>query len=102
MTNLCSPCVIKYDAIAKIETFTLDNDYIIDKIHARNILSNSTQGNKSPKSDHSKDEDPWASYDYYYSQLSEDLINDLKKQYKDDLDLFGYSFDENNHPISMD
>ena len=105
MTNLCSPCVIKYDAIAKIETFSLDNDFIIDKIQARNLLSNSTRRNMINYSDAHREScagDPWLTYDYYYSQLSEDLMNGLKKQYQDDLAIFGYSFDENNHPISLD
>ena len=108
LTAVCSPCFFKYDAITKIESFDIDNKFIIDQIQASNLLDPNEHLHAS--GDERKkvlDEIPhknttWGLYDHFYSQLSEKMKTDLYERYKDDFDIFGYSFDKNDHPISLD
>jgi len=86
MWMLCSPCVVRYDAIAKMESFSEDTQYIISQAGLQDVLSvewkhrTGTVGNSEKIVD-------------YYSQLTKSEIVGLYYKYQLDFELYGYDPD---------
>ena len=89
--NLCQPCLIKYDAIIKLETIEEDAREFVSNMKPRGNFSighhNPSVGNKDK---------PFLEY---MSELSPDSIQGLRKFYGIDMDMFGYDLGENNNPV---
>ncbi|KAK8386108.1 hypothetical protein O3P69_010674 [Scylla paramamosain] len=85
--TLCSPCVVKYDVIAKMETFSEDTQYIINQVGLENVLHVEWihRTAKTKTSDVALK---------YYSQLTVNQVEQLYEKYRLDFDLFGYDYDD--------
>ncbi|XP_042888375.1 carbohydrate sulfotransferase 11-like [Penaeus japonicus] len=83
---LCSPCVIKYNVIAKMETFSEDTQFIInqlgleDRLHVEWIHRTSDTRTSDIAT-------------AYFSQLTLRQIDQLFEKYRLDFELFGYDYE---------
>ncbi len=86
MVDLCSPCTIKYDLIAHLETLETDTANILERIGGSEfmdlVVGQSPHGTSSSKSN---------IVVKYFDQLTEDDIEGIRWRYKKDFKLFGYS-----------
>jgi len=86
MWMLCSPCVVRYTAIAKMESFSEDTQFIINEAGLEDSLTvewkhrTGTVGNSDTIVD-------------YYSQLTKSEIAALYTKYRLDFELYGYDPD---------
>lgn len=84
--SLCSPCVIKYNVIAKMETFSEDTQFIInqlgleDRLHVEWIHKTSDTRTSDIAT-------------AYFSQLTLAQIDQLFEKYRLDFELFGYDYE---------
>ena len=84
INKLCSPCMMKYNYIGKMETLEDDAEAILKQLGLENEI-------KYPSHDgsyHHKTEDVMRSF---YSQLPESTIRKLYEVYKEDFLAFGYN-----------
>nr|XP_039260304.1 carbohydrate sulfotransferase 9-like isoform X1 [Styela clava] len=79
--RLCSPCAVKYDFIAKLETISDDMPFIMNTIG----MSNMTFPQNYPPQKRTDDE----KLETYFKEIP-DLRGLLVKKYKYDSELFGY------------
>lgn len=87
MSELCHPCLIKYDVIGKYETFFDDSTLVLHMIGADNFTFpkvNETAGTS-------------AKLQHYLDQIPPDSIEKLYKLYENDFILFDYNIDEGSH-----
>nr|XP_045581802.1 carbohydrate sulfotransferase 11-like [Procambarus clarkii] len=81
--SLCSPCVVKYNVIAKMETFSEDTQYVInqlgleDRLHVEWIHRTADTRTSDIAIT-------------YFSQLTLNQIDQLYAKYRLDFELFGY------------
>ncbi|XP_039259764.2 carbohydrate sulfotransferase 9-like [Styela clava] len=80
--KLCSPCAIKYNFIAKLETVDDDMNYVMQTVGIQNI----TYPQNYPVSQRTTDE----KVSKYFKGLS-NITKNLISRYKNDYELFGYS-----------
>ncbi|XP_067009624.1 carbohydrate sulfotransferase 11 [Anabrus simplex] len=81
----CTPCLLKYDIIAKVETLQQDQVYVIHSANLQNLIKprwlhrtmNNTLVTKR-----------------YFSQLSTEQVHRLYNKYKLDFELFNYKVDK--------
>ena len=85
-TSECSYCNIKYDVIGRMETFNEDVKYIFKKSGLSSILSLNLF-NKFINSSKLKTK---VMTKKYFSQLTENQINELYDMYRMDFEMFGY------------
>lgn len=82
-TKTCSPCILDYDAIIKLETADRDQDFVLKQsglsAYTHLDYKHPTKGGKSQ--DFRKE---------FYSQVSCDLLQQILNLYRADFDLFGY------------
>ena len=83
--KLCQTCNVKFDYIAKFDTYSTDSQYLIKRMcTGKSCEKYITEKNKSrTKSSHIKK---------YYSQLTPDQLSALRKIYKGDMSGFGYKY----------
>ncbi|KAL0266501.1 UNVERIFIED_CONTAM: hypothetical protein PYX00_009018 [Menopon gallinae] len=88
----CTPCLLHYNVIAKVETMDRDQLYVIrllglqDRIKPRwRHKTQFTAGNAEKVSNIAK---------IYFQQLSVNEVNALYQKYKIDFELFGYDYKE--------
>ena len=99
--HMCHPCIIQYDRIVKLETQNTDAQFIIkEKLDGR---GEDTRRNKRDftKENNSKGEENAflrenGKYLDIYNNCTDDQMLFLRKRFQSDLEMFGYSFDENN------
>lgn len=90
MYELCSPCLINYDYVSKLETINSDSDYWIDSVlNARKIIENFPQANNVKKSLTTADEVVVNAF----KNIPQDLIQKLYEIYELDFLLFDYKID---------
>lgn len=86
----CTPCIVDYDFIAKTESYSQDQMFIIKKAGLDKILkprwSHSTAGKEFQSRLHLRER--------YFSQLTKSQIQKLYDKYKLDFLLFDYSHEE--------
>ncbi|ELT89673.1 hypothetical protein CAPTEDRAFT_145171, partial [Capitella teleta] len=87
--DLCHPCVMQYDYIAKMETLESDVEHVLDQIGAPALTighSNESKGKNltKAKTDYLKELDATGSLDALWNHFSKDA------------DMFGYKFDREN------
>lgn len=82
----CSPCHRQYDVIAKVETFDLDNEYIIRTAGLKDQINN-THAHPSLNDNFTKSSD---ATQHYFSQVPLWLLKELFELYKPDFTLFDY------------
>jgi chondroitin 4-sulfotransferase 11 len=90
----CSPCHHKFDLFLKVETLNEDRRAVFKVLGYENTTS----------VEYKELEETWKAWsnrsakvhdeDFYFSQLSESLINNLYSLYELDFELFGYSADK--------
>lgn len=91
--SFCTPCHVNFSVIAKLETLTRDQEYIIRRAGLENILMPSRY-NDRPRIILNKARDGKKTYDLtkrYYSQLSEEQLKKLYNIYGLDFEMFGYN-----------
>lgn len=91
--SFCTPCHVNFTVIAKLETLTRDQEYIIRRAGLENILTLSRHKDR-PKMILNKARDGKNTNDLtkrYYSQLSEKQLRKLYNIYKLDFEMFGYN-----------
>ncbi|XP_014468481.1 PREDICTED: carbohydrate sulfotransferase 11-like [Dinoponera quadriceps] len=89
----CTPCLVRYDIIAKVETLWRDQVYAIDKLGLQNKIK--------PRWRHSNN---YANASrVYFSQLSKTTVQRLYEKLRLDFELFDYSPDAYyEYAISVD
>ncbi len=86
----CTPCLVDFDFIAKLETYSRDQENIIHKLGLEKVLK-SRWNHKLEKSGRTtKDEQ----MKQYFSKLTKSQIEGLYKKYWFDFELFGYEYKE--------
>lgn len=90
ITQFCTPCMVPFDIIAKMETLQEDQVYLIKQAHLENII-------KPEWKNHGKGRQTKQLIDGYYSQLTRGQIKDLYHIYRYDFELFNYTIDEYMH-----
>lgn len=85
--SLCSPCIIKYDVIAKMETFSEDTQFVINQLGLEERLTVEWvhKTSKETTSEVGKK---------YFSQITKAQVDQLYNKYRLDFELFGYYPDE--------
>lgn len=81
--QLCHPCSVNYTFIGKYERLIEDSEFILNAIHANDIVFPSSK----PSSTRAK-------MKKYYAQLSLTEFEALYKLYRNDFKLFGYELDD--------
>lgn len=82
--DLCHPCLIKYNVIAKYETLKADTDFVLQKIGTKNIsLPKSSQAGGTRK----KIED-------YFKNFSKKFIRKVYNIYQNDFEFFDYKISD--------
>ncbi|KAG7203788.1 hypothetical protein KM043_013809 [Ampulex compressa] len=79
----CTPCVLSYDIIAKVETLERDQMYAIEEL--------GLQGRIKPRWRHANGRSDASKI--YFGQLTVDLVRRLYKKFQLDFELFDYSPD---------
>jgi len=80
---LCTPCIIRYDAISKMETFSEDTQYVLQQAGLEDVLSVEWKHRTGTGGDSDTIVD-------YYSQLTQSEVAALFKKYQLDFELYGY------------
>ncbi|XP_033099077.1 carbohydrate sulfotransferase 8-like [Anneissia japonica] len=83
MNRICSPCKIKYDYLAKLETIKEDAEFILRTFNVSHIVT-------FPKAHISHSTYSQNQYNEYYDQLTIGTIKKLSDVYRLDYELFGY------------
>ena len=89
--NLCYPCMIRYDYVAKMESSSSDLSYII----SQHLSDNYVEENLNVKKDHSKIFTSGEEVLMKYTEVDRKLFDELLDYYKLDMDMFGYSATRN-------
>lgn len=84
ITQFCTPCMVSFDIIAKMESLQDDQVYLIRKAHLESIIKPEW---KNP----GKGRTTKQLVDNYYAQLTKGQIKQLYNIYKYDFDLFNYT-----------
>ncbi|XP_034195496.2 carbohydrate sulfotransferase 11 [Osmia lignaria lignaria] len=77
----CTPCIVNYDIIAKVETLWRDQIYTIHKLQLQEVIK--------PRWRHSGGYSNASRI--YFSQLNRDMVEKLYEKFKLDFELFDYS-----------
>ena len=93
-SDICAPCQMNYTIIGKLETIETDARFIFDKIGVAELAD---LGEK--KASHATHSDGSDEIRQFYSTLSEEDIDGLKRKYFDDCHLFDYDFPANNYTL---
>ena len=91
--SFCTPCQVNFTVIAKLETLTRDQEYIIRRAGLENILMLSRNKDR-PKMILNKARDGKNTNDLikkYYGQLTEQQLQKLCDIYGIDFEMFGYN-----------
>ncbi|KZC14001.1 Carbohydrate sulfotransferase 11 [Dufourea novaeangliae] len=80
----CTPCIVHYDIVAKVETLWRDQIYAIHKLGLQEVIKPRWRHNGG-YSNASR---------IYFSQLSRDMVEKLYDKFKLDFELFDYSPDD--------
>ncbi|ELU07795.1 hypothetical protein CAPTEDRAFT_221358 [Capitella teleta] len=91
--ELCSPCLIGYDAILKLETLERDVPVVIKHISQHKMVISHENESRGVEGKDSQS---------YLRELSQSVIEKLQNVYRHDLDLFGYRFNESAIPDCYD
>ena len=85
---LCFYCDVDFDIIGKLEEFKEDVAYISTKLNLTEQLGvlNNVENDTLGKEDNARRE----RRNYYMSQLSAQMVDDLYQLYKLDFEMFGY------------
>lgn len=84
---LCSPCVMRYTVIAKMETFSEDTQFVINELGLDDELT--VEWRHPSGSDTSDD-----TAERYYSLLTTEQVDELYQKYRLDFELFDYDADD--------
>ena len=86
--DLCHPCFVKYDYIAKLETIEQDFQFIGKRINKK--ATNFPDKSLGPVPPNYREENYTEVFIKYYSTVNKDTLNRLRKLYELDFKLFGY------------
>ena len=88
-STLCHPCHVNYDYIVKFETMTEDAAYVLTKLGPHNQCVKHRYPELFNRSETSS-----STLNQYFSTLTPNKIDKLKKMYSIDFNLFGYKSSE--------
>lgn len=88
MNDLCLPCAVNYDYIAKLENFQTDTKFMLDQVGAPHLFD-IVVGTR-PHSTNSSDN---RIFNKFYSDLTSEDVEGLRWRYDADFKLFEYSED---------
>lgn len=85
----CTPCMVKYNIIGKLETMMEDQMFIIHVANLQDQITPRWRHKTNPFAASTEGVSEVAKV--YFSQLSENEVRELYKKYQLDFELFGYS-----------
>ena len=100
--DMCHPCLVKYNYIAKLETMNQDSAYLLHRI-SNNIVQFPDK-HLDPKSDSVTDSNFTDIFHRYYSSVPIKVVDGIRKLYALDFEMFGYDINEvwyNGNILSM-
>lgn len=92
----CTPCLLNYDIVAKVETYLEDQVYTIRALG----LQDAIRPRWRHRTDHDGTGSTGSSYNVsatarkYFAQITERELRDLHEKYKLDFEMFQYSLDD--------
>ncbi|GLH08403.1 Carbohydrate sulfotransferase, partial [Gryllus bimaculatus] len=92
--RFCTPCHVNFTVIAKVETLSRDEEYIIDRAGLRGALLAAARRRERPRKVTNRARGAKATADLvarYYATLTRGQLRDLYRIYGTDFDLFGYN-----------
>ena len=88
--DMCHPCLVKYNYIAKSETINTDSQFLLDRIFTYGEFPDRRTDLKSGSI---IDSNSTVVFDRYYSSVPSQILDGIRKLYALDFEMFGY--DEN-------
>ena len=93
MFTQCDVCRIKFDVMTKLENIGDEIDLVLEKMNA---VGSFTYDHFNSKTNWTTEDDSFEDKliaDYREAGISEDLLNDVYRQYQNDFEFFGYDFE---------
>ncbi|XP_053602588.1 carbohydrate sulfotransferase 11-like isoform X2 [Plodia interpunctella] len=92
--QFCSPCAVNFSLIAKVETLPRDSTYVIKQLRLDHLLdgkiSNRRMRIRTVMNKSRDGRNTTALLKHYFSQLNDQMLNDLLQIYGIDFEMFGY------------
>lgn len=92
--QFCSPCAVNFSVIGKVETLARDSAFVIQQLGLGHVLGRKVSDRRTrlrTVMNKSRDgKNTTALIKHYFSQLDENMLNDLLKIYGIDFEMFGY------------
>ncbi|GAB0089549.1 Carbohydrate sulfotransferase [Sergentomyia squamirostris] len=82
IVDLCTPCQVNFNVIAKFETLDEDQKYILETANISDIISEQWRNVGKPMK---------RTIEEFYNELSEQQVSELFELYKSDFEIFDYS-----------
>ena len=89
--DMCHPCLVKYNYIAKLETINPDSTFLL---HRTSNQIGFPEKHISPKSDSNTDSVPTDVFHRYYSSVPSNVLDGIRKLYALDFKMFGYDINK--------
>ena len=86
--DMCHPCLVKYNYIAKLETINPDSTFLLHR--TSNKIVQFPDNHISPKSDSNMDSNLTDILRKYYSSVPSYVLDGIRKLYALDFEMFGY------------
>ena len=90
--DMCHPCLVKYNYIAKIETINPDSTFLLHRIS--NQFFELPEKHLSTKEDSMTDANFKDIFQRYYASVPKEVLDGIRKLYALDFELFGYDKNE--------
>ena len=91
----CEPCIVDYDAIIKLETFSADVPQVIAKLEGRSQQTKANSFSQSHWNDH------FIKNLKQYGNVTQTQLQTMARKYKLDFAQFGYDYVERNDSIDI-
>ena len=89
--DMCHPCLVKYNYIAKLETINPDSTFLL---HRTSNQIGFPEKHISPKSDSNMDNGSTDVFHRYYSSVPSNVLDGIRKLYALDFKMFGYDINK--------
>ena len=91
--DMCHPCLVKYNYIAKLETINQDSKVLLGSVS--NLTMATFPGKHlGPITDSTADSNSTDVFRRYYSAVPSKVLDGIRKLYTLDFKMFGYDIDE--------
>ena len=91
--DMCNPCLVKYNYIAKLETINQDSKVLLGSVS--NLTMATFPGKHlGPITDSTTDSNSTGVFRRYYSAIPAKVLDGIRKLYALDFKMFGYDINE--------